>query len=57
MKRYADHLRNYEADGCRSHFIYITRAYAPKRDADILQNQNGNQATFHQIRWFQVYNH
>lgn len=54
LKRYADHLRNYEADGCRTHLIYITKAYDPKRETDILQN--GNQATFHQIRWFQVYN-
>lgn len=54
LKRYADHLRCYEADGCFTHLIYITKAHDPKKKYDIIQS--GNNATFNQMRWYQVYN-
>ncbi|WP_182914133.1 PD-(D/E)XK nuclease family protein [Paenibacillus sp. 1011MAR3C5] len=54
LKRYADHLRSYEADGCQTHLIYITKTYDPKKKSDIIQN--GNAATFDQVRWYQIYN-
>ncbi|MDQ0091168.1 hypothetical protein J2T12_004594 [Paenibacillus anaericanus] len=54
LQRYADHLRSYEADGCRTHLVYITKAYEPKKKSEIVQN--GNNASFDQVRWYQIYN-
>lgn len=54
LKRYADHLRNYEADGCHTHLIYITKHHDLKQKKDII-NSNAS-TTFHQVRWYQIYN-
>ncbi|RAV02715.1 hypothetical protein DQG13_09440 [Paenibacillus sp. YN15] len=54
LKRYADHLRSYELDGCQTHLIYITKLHDPKQKKDIISS--GANTSFHQIRWFQIYN-
>ena len=54
LKRYADHLRGYELDGCKTHLIYITKQHDSKQKKDIISS--GSNTTFHQIRWFQIYN-
>jgi hypothetical protein len=54
LKRYADHLHSYEADGCMTHLIYITKVHDPKKKSDIIQS--GNNASFTQVHWYQIYN-
>lgn len=47
LKRYADHLRSYEADGCHTHLIYLTKLHDPKKKKDIVGS--GANTSFHQI--------
>lgn len=54
LKRYADHLRGYEAEGCLTHLIYVTQLHDPKRRQDIVGAGSGT--TFRQVRWYQIYN-
>ncbi|WP_053375538.1 PD-(D/E)XK nuclease family protein [Paenibacillus sp. FJAT-27812] len=54
LKRYADHLRSYETDGCQTHLVYITKLHDPKQKKDIISS--GAATSFHQVRWFQIYN-
>lgn len=53
LRRYADHLKSYESDGCLTHLIYITKGHDPKDKNTIINS--GTRATFYQLRWFQVY--
>lgn len=54
LKRYADLLRSYEAEGFKTHLIYLTKLHDPKMRNDIIHNEAST--SFNQIRWFQIYN-
>lgn len=47
LKRYPDHLRRYEADGCHTHIIYLTKLHDTKKKKDIVGG--GTNTSFHQI--------
>lgn len=49
LRRYADHLKSYESDGCLTHLVYITKGHDPKNKII----DTGTNTTFHQLRWFQ----
>ncbi len=53
LRRYADHLKTYESDDCLTHLVYITKAHDPKNKNEIIAHDN--HASFHQLRWYQVY--
>lgn len=51
LKRYAEHLGR--MTGMKKHLIYITHAYDPKEEEDILANAQG--VGFRQLRWHDFY--
>lgn len=53
LRRYSDHLKSYEIEGCQTHLIYITKGHDPKQKADVMDSTN--KAYFYQLRWYQVY--
>jgi hypothetical protein len=54
LKRYADHLRPYENEGCKTYLFYLTQFYDPKDKDRIIPK--GSKTTFNQIRWYEIYN-
>ncbi|MGG2201403.1 PD-(D/E)XK nuclease family protein [Paenibacillus validus] len=54
LSRYSDHLRTYQDSGYKTHLLYITKYHDPKDSKAFIAADNN--ASFKQLRWYEVYN-